>query len=76
MRKALMVCIRCYQWGLRPVLGNHCRYFPSCSSYALEALEKHGSMKGSWLALKRVLRCHPWHPGGVDPVPDFIEKNT
>jgi putative membrane protein insertion efficiency factor len=51
-------------------LPPRCRYYPSCSAYALEALEKHGAVRGSWLAAKRVSRCHPWHEGGIDPVPD------
>jgi hypothetical protein len=55
---------------LSSLLGNNCRYTPTCSQYALEAIETHGSMKGLWLALKRVSSCHPWHAGGYDPVPD------
>lgn len=51
-------------------LPPRCRYYPSCSAYALEALEKHGAVRGSWIATKRVSRCHPWHEGGLDPVPD------
>ena len=68
--KVLLAPILFYRWFIRPVLGNHCRFYPSCSQYALEAIDKHGSAKGSWLALRRILRCHPWHAGGVDPVPD------
>jgi len=60
-----------YRWFIRPVLGNHCRFYPSCSQYALEAIDKHGAGKGSWLALRRILRCHPWHAGGVDLVPEL-----
>ena len=58
-----------YQWTLRPVLGCNCRFHPSCSDYALEALRGHGAVRGAWLAARRVLRCNPWHPGGLDPVP-------
>jgi len=61
--------IRLYQRYLSPLLGPRCRYYPSCSQYALEALEAHGLRRGSWLALKRIARCHPLHPGGFDPVP-------
>ncbi|MBW1776331.1 MAG: membrane protein insertion efficiency factor YidD [Deltaproteobacteria bacterium] len=61
--------IRGYQWILSPVLGPACRFYPSCSDYAHEAIRQHGVLAGSVLALKRVCRCHPWHPGGVDPVP-------
>ena len=58
-----------YQWTLRPVLGCNCRFHPSCSDYALEALRRHGATRGAWLSARRVLRCNPWHPGGLDPVP-------
>ena len=58
-----------YQWTLRPVLGCNCRFHPSCSDYALEALRGQGAARGAWLAARRVLRCNPWHPGGFDPVP-------
>jgi len=61
--------IRGYQYAVSPLLGLHCRFHPTCSEYALQALEKHGAMRGIWLALKRLMRCHPWHPGGFDPVP-------
>lgn len=61
--------IRGYQLAISPMLGNRCRFFPSCSEYALEALQKHGLSKGIWLGLRRVGRCHPWCPGGYDPVP-------
>lgn len=62
--------IKGYQWFISPILPGSCRFYPSCSSYALEALEKHGPLKGGWLGLKRILRCHPWNDGGMDPVPD------
>ena len=70
MRTVLIALIRVYQWLISPWLGNHCRFYPSCSEYAREAIERHGVMRGVWLALRRLLRCHPWHPGGVDPVPE------
>jgi putative membrane protein insertion efficiency factor len=54
---------------LSPFLGRNCRFHPSCSVYAIEALQRHGAIKGGWLAFRRVTRCHPWNPGGYDPVP-------
>lgn len=76
MRKILILIIRVYQYLLSPLLGPSCRFYPSCSCYAQEALERHGVIKGSWLALRRLLRCHPWHPGGVDPVPGQDDPNN
>ncbi|MDG4561359.1 MAG: membrane protein insertion efficiency factor YidD [Candidatus Competibacter sp.] len=75
MRAILIVLIRGYQLLLSPLLGNHCRFYPSCSQYACEAIERHGALRGGWLAIRRVLRCHPWHPGGVDPVPEPVQKD-
>ncbi|MCA1798431.1 MAG: membrane protein insertion efficiency factor YidD [Xanthomonadaceae bacterium] len=69
MRTLVKFLINAYRWVISPVLGPHCRYHPTCSAYALEALDRHGAARGSWLAVKRVARCHPWHEGGVDPVP-------
>ena len=69
MSKLLQLLIRAYQLLLSPFLGNHCRFTPSCSAYAMEAIEKYGSLKGSWLAIKRIGRCHPLCEGGHDPVP-------
>jgi uncharacterized protein len=60
------VLIRVYQWTLSPLLGPTCRFYPSCSHYALAVLEHRGFLRGSWLTLRRLARCHPWHPGGVD----------
>lgn len=61
--------IRVYQYGISPFLGRSCRFEPSCSEYAVESLERYGIIRGLWLAIRRVGRCHPWHPGGYDPVP-------
>lgn len=69
MKMILIALIRCYQWGLSPWLGRQCRFHPTCSHYAIEALQRYGVLKGSQLALMRIGRCHPWHPGGVDPLP-------
>ncbi len=69
MTQLLSLFIRIYQWTLRPFIGAHCRFEPSCSHYALDALAKHGAARGSLLAAWRVLRCNPWMPGGYDPVP-------
>jgi hypothetical protein len=65
----LIWLVRIYQYAISPMLGRSCRFHPSCSEYAVEALERHGAFKGLWLAVRRVGRCHPWHPGGYDPVP-------
>lgn len=62
--------IRAYQLLLSPLVGHNCRYQPTCSAYALEALTKHGALKGAWLATLRIGRCHPWGDSGYDPVPD------
>lgn len=69
MRAIVLAFLRAYQYLLRPMLGANCRFAPSCSDYAREAVEKHGAVKGLWLAVRRILRCHPHHPGGYDPVP-------
>ncbi len=75
MRAVLIALIRVYQLFVSPLLGNHCRFYPSCSQYAREAIERHGAWRGSWLAMRRLSRCHPWHPGGVDPVPEPSPKD-
>jgi uncharacterized protein len=69
MKLLLLALIRFYQYVISPLLGRRCRFFPSCSEYAAEAVHKHGASKGAGLALKRLSRCHPWNPGGFDPVP-------
>ena len=63
--------VRAYQWTIRPIIGANCRFWPSCSDYAIDALRSHGALRGGALAAKRVLRCNPWHEGGWDPVPDM-----
>jgi putative membrane protein insertion efficiency factor len=70
MSACLQLLIRCYQLTVSSLLGPRCRFHPSCSQYALEAVRAHGALGGAWLALRRLLRCHPFHPGGYDPVPD------
>lgn len=69
MKKFAIGFIRLYQWTIRPLIGETCRFYPSCSDYGAEAFEKHGFFKGAWLTLKRISRCNPWNPGGPDPVP-------
>ncbi len=65
----VVMLIRVYQYAISPWLGPRCRFSPSCSSFAIEALQAHGLTRGGWLAIRRVLRCNPWHSGGYDPVP-------
>jgi putative membrane protein insertion efficiency factor len=67
--RPLILLIRAYQYGISPFLGRACRFHPSCSDYAVESLQRHGVMRGLALAVRRLGRCHPWHPGGYDPVP-------
>ena len=69
MKFLLVAAIRGYQYFLSPWFGNQCRFYPTCSEYARVAITNHGSIKGSWLAIRRTLKCHPWHPGGIDLVP-------
>lgn len=69
IKRVLILGVRAYQVSLSPLLPASCRYYPSCSAYAIEALDRHGALRGSWLALRRLLRCHPFRPGGYDPVP-------
>ena len=66
--------LRFYRYAISPLLGNNCRFYPSCSQYAEAALKTHGLLAGSWLTIKRVSRCHPWHEGGFDPVPGSINN--
>jgi putative membrane protein insertion efficiency factor len=69
VRLLLIGLLRAYRFAISPLYGQVCRYYPTCSAYALEAVERHGAVRGSWLAARRVLRCHPWAAGGVDHVP-------
>jgi putative membrane protein insertion efficiency factor len=69
MKTLLLILLRAYKLGISPFLGRNCRFYPSCSDYASEAVREHGALKGSILAAKRLGKCHPWHPGGLDPVP-------
>lgn len=69
MKRLLLLLIRGYRYTISPLLGQSCRFTPSCSAYALEAIDRFGALRGSWLALRRILRCHPFHAGGYDPVP-------
>ena len=77
MKHVLIVLLKIYRLTISPLYGNVCRYHPTCSAYALRAVEVHGAVRGSWLAGRRLLRCHPWAPGGYDPVPgtpEFTEE--
>ncbi|GAB6080907.1 membrane protein insertion efficiency factor YidD [Hydrogenophilus hirschii] len=69
LARVLVVLVRGYQYLISPWLGQNCRFTPTCSQYLIEAVERHGVVRGLWLGVKRVGRCHPWHPGGDDPVP-------
>ncbi len=73
-KSLLKFVIRIYQILLAPILGNNCRFHPNCSEYAIEAINRHGSINGLWLSIKRIARCNPWHLGGLDPVP--LQNNT
>ena len=74
MKSILLGLIRLYQLTLSRVLPPTCRFYPSCSEYSLEAISRHGAWRGGWLAVKRIARCHPFNPGGYDPVPDLDES--
>jgi len=71
IKKLLLILVRGYQYLISPLMGNHCRYYPTCSSYTITAIERFGIIRGLWLAIKRISRCHPFHEGGVDPVPEI-----
>jgi len=76
MQRFLTLLIRAYQYLLSPFIGQHCRFHPSCSNYTVEAIQTHGALHGTWLGVRRILRCHPWHPGGLDPVPEKKHQHT
>lgn len=69
MSRLLILCIRFYRIFISPLKPPTCRFYPTCSAYAIEAIQKKGPVKGTWLAIKRIAKCHPFHPGGYDPVP-------
>ncbi|APH36875.1 MULTISPECIES: membrane protein insertion efficiency factor YidD [Bacillus] len=75
MKTIMIAFIRGYQKFISPLTPPSCRFYPTCSQYGIEAVKTHGALKGGWLTLKRILKCHPFHPGGVDPVPDKKEKH-
>jgi putative membrane protein insertion efficiency factor len=76
MRFVLKFLIRGYQLAISPLFGPRCRFYPSCSHYAFEAIDTHGAVRGAWLAIKRIARCHPFHEGGFDPVPGRCLKHS
>ena len=76
MAKILLSGIRLYQWVFSPFIGMHCRFEPSCSVYAMEAIERYGCIRGSWLAMRRLARCHPFAAGGCDPLPPASSPTT
>ena len=74
MTRLLILLLRGYRYAISPLYGQVCRYHPTCSAYALEAVTDHGGLRGSWLAVRRIARCHPWAAGGVDPVPPLPDR--
>jgi putative membrane protein insertion efficiency factor len=76
MKTLLLILLRVYQLAISPFLGRNCRFYPSCSEYAVEAVREHGALKGSALTARRLCKCHPFHTGGVDPVPPTSAKTS
>ena len=76
LKKIMIGIIRFYQIVISPLKPPTCRFYPTCSHYGLEAVKRFGAIRGGWLAIKRILKCHPFHPGGIDPVPEKWSKNT
>ncbi|MBP3039779.1 membrane protein insertion efficiency factor YidD [Bacillaceae bacterium Marseille-Q3522] len=72
MKLILIGLIRIYQKVISPLTPPTCRFYPTCSTYSLEAIKRFGALKGTWLAVKRIMKCHPFHPGGIDPVPEKL----
>ena len=72
IKKIFIVLVKSYRFFISPFLGQNCRFFPSCSLYSQLAIERYGILRGGWLTFKRLLKCHPWHIGGYDPVPDTL----
>jgi uncharacterized protein len=75
LKKLFIALIRFYQIFISPLKPPTCRFYPTCSHYGLEAVKRFGAIKGGWLTIKRILKCHPFHPGGFDPVPEKVEKH-
>ncbi|MFJ1574505.1 membrane protein insertion efficiency factor YidD [Pseudomonas sp. NPDC088322] len=76
MRKLALVPIQFYRYAISPLMASHCRFYPSCSCYAYEAIENYGLLRGGWLAVRRLGRCNPWNDGGFDPVPPAPSSRT
>ncbi len=76
MRKLALASIQFYRYAISPLMASHCRFYPSCSCYAQQAIEQFGVLRGGWLTLHRLSRCHPWNPGGYDPVPSATTSRT
>lgn len=74
MKKTLTFIIKIYQKIISPLTPPSCRFYPTCSHYGIEAIDTHGALKGSWLAVRRISKCHPFHEGGFDPIPEKVEK--
>ncbi|SDN89614.1 membrane protein insertion efficiency factor YidD [Bacillus sp. OK048] len=74
LKKVFISIIRFYQVVISPLKPPSCRFYPTCSHYGLEAVQRFGALKGGWLTLKRILKCHPFHPGGIDPVPEKKDR--